>query len=188
MAKLVSNVYGDALFELSVEQNRVDEYLQEAQVVVEVLDTTPELSQMMSHPKITKEKKLRMLEIAFKGNIADELLALMLKLVEKGHAKDMKAVFVYFADKVYEYKKIGKATVVTPLELSDSEKKAVEERLLATTSYVSFDITYELDPTLIGGMVIRIKDRVVDSSVKTKLNKLTQELSNIQLKVGECAS
>lgn len=188
MAKLVSNVYGDALFELAVEQDRIDAYLQETQVIVNVLDTTPELSQMMGHPKITKEKKLQMLEIAFKGNISDELLGLMLKLVEKGHAKDMKAVLIYFVDRVYEYKKIGKATVVTPFELSDIEKKAVEERLLATTSYVTFDIAYELDPTLIGGMVIRIKDRVVDSSVKTKLNKLAQELSNIQLKVGECAS
>ena len=47
---------------------------------------------------------------------------------------------------------------------------------------------YAVDSALIGGMVIRIGDRVVDSSVRTKLNDLTRELSKIQLKAGECAS
>ena len=46
---------------------------------------------------------------------------------------------------------------------------------------------YDVDAALIGGMVIRIKDRVVDSSIQTKLYDLTRELSKIQLKVGECA-
>jgi len=49
-------------------------------------------------------------------------------------------------------------------------------------------MNYEVDASLIGGMVIRIKDRVVDSSIKTRLQKLTSELSKIQLKVGETAS
>jgi F-type H+-transporting ATPase subunit delta len=46
---------------------------------------------------------------------------------------------------------------------------------------------YAVDSALIGGMVIRIGDRVVDSSVRTKLSALTRELSKIQLKAGECA-
>ena len=44
---------------------------------------------------------------------------------------------------------------------------------------------YSVDAALIGGLVIRIGDRIVDSSVKTKLYNLTRELSQIQLKVGE---
>jgi F-type H+-transporting ATPase subunit delta len=47
-------------------------------------------------------------------------------------------------------------------------------------------MNYNVDADLIGGMVIRIGDRVVDSSVKSKLDQLTRELSKIQLKVGEC--
>ena len=46
---------------------------------------------------------------------------------------------------------------------------------------------FDVDATLIGGMKIRIGDRVVDSSIKNKLNDLTRELTKIQLKVGECA-
>ena len=69
----------------------------------------------------------------------------------------------------------------------DKQKEQLVEKLIQTTSYVEFEMHYEVDAALIGGMVIRIGDRVVDSSIKTKLYDLTRELSNIQLKVGECA-
>ena len=69
----------------------------------------------------------------------------------------------------------------------EAQKEAVEKRLLETTKYVEFEMHYNVDADLIGGMVIRIGDRVVDGSVKNKLFDLTRELSKIQLKAGECA-
>lgn len=187
MAKLVSNVYGDALFELAVESGKVDDFLNEAEAVIEVLETNDGFSQMMNHPKINKEEKLQIIDNVFKGKVSDELVGLLRQLEEKDHSKDMVAVLNYFIEKVYDYKKIGRATVTTPLELTETQKSDVEKRLLQTTDYGSFIMTYKVDPELIGGMVIRIKDRVVDSSIKTQISKLTHELSNIQLKVGECA-
>lgn len=100
----------------------------------------------------------------------------------------MDTVLDYFIDCVKEYKNIGTAYVTSAMELSEAQKEAVEKRLLETTKYVKFEMHYAVDSALIGGMVIRIGDRVVDSSVRTKLNDLTRELSKIQLKAGECAS
>ena len=54
MAKLVENVYGDALFELAVEQDAVEEYEEEAKGLLTVLETNPEFLQMMTHPNIDK--------------------------------------------------------------------------------------------------------------------------------------
>ena len=68
------------------------------------------------------------------------------------------------------------------------QKDEIVKKLLETTHYVEIEMNYEVDASLIGGMVIRTKDRVVDSSIKTRLQKLTSELSKIQLKVGETAS
>ena len=108
--------------------------------------------------------------------------------VDKGHFEQVDSVFTYFIDEVKEYKNIGTAYVTSAMELSDAQKAAVEKRLLETTKYVKFEMHYDVDSELIGGMVIRIGDRVVDSSVRTKLYDLTRELSKIQLKAGECAS
>ncbi len=87
----------------------------------------------------------------------------------------------YFIRSVKEYKKIGTAYVATAVELSKNQKKEVENRLLETTSYVQMEMEYSVDKSLIGGMVIRIGDRVVDTSIKNKLNELSKELYNIQL-------
>ena len=65
--------------------------------------------------------------------------------------------------------------------LSDEQKTALEKRLLDTTGYVQFEMHYDVDASLLGGMVIRIGDRVVDSSIKTRLYGLKKELSALQL-------
>ena len=65
--------------------------------------------------------------------------------------------------------------------LTDEQKKHLVEKLKETTKYESFEMNYQVDEALIGGMVIRIGDRVVDSSIKTKLYNLSRELRNIQV-------
>ena len=176
MAKLVSKTYGDALFALAVEEHMVDQLYEEAQAVAQILRENTELTRLMNHPKIEKEEKVRLIEDIFKGRIGDELVGLLRMLVQKGHYKETDQVFTYFIDRVKEYKKIGTAYVTSAMELTPQQKQAVEQKLLDTT-----------DPALIGGMVIRIRDRVVDGSVRTRLEHLTRDLERIQLKVGECA-
>ena len=65
--------------------------------------------------------------------------------------------------------------------LKESQCKEVEKRLLDTTKYKSMEISYGVDASLIGGMVIRIGDRVVDSSIRTKLNELQKDLLKVQI-------
>lgn len=187
MAKLVSKTYGDALFALAVEEHMVDPLYEEAQAVAQILRENTELTRLMNHPKIEKEEKVRLIESIFKGRIGDELVGLLRMLVQKGHYKETDQVFTYFIDRVKEYKKIGTAYVTSAMELTPQQKQAVEQKLLDTTKYVQFEIHYTTDPALIGGMVIRIRDRVVDGSVRTRLEHLTRDLERIQLKVGECA-
>ena len=187
MAKLVSNIYGDALFELALEEAKIDSLTEEITVVLEALSDNQDLGKLMNHPKISKDEKVTLIEDIFKGRVSMELTGLMRMLVEKDHYQEIGNVLKYYLSRVKEYKNIGTAYVTSAFELSDAQKSAVEKRLLETTKYVEFEMHYDVDADLIGGMVIRIGDRVVDSSIKTKIYNLTRELSNIQLKVGESA-
>ena len=67
------------------------------------------------------------------------------------------------------------------MELSEDQKQSVKTRLLQTTQYKEMEMNYSVDESLIGGMVIRIKDRVVDSSVRTQLEEMKKQLLQIQL-------
>ncbi|MBQ8280345.1 MAG: ATP synthase F1 subunit delta [Roseburia sp.] len=187
MAKLVSKTYGDALFEVALEKKQPDALLEEVKAVKTALENNSELFKLMSHPKIAKEEKVEVITDIFSGRVSEELVGLLRMVVDKGHFKEATGVLDYVIDRVKEYKNIGTAYVTSALELSDAQKAVVEKRLLDTTKYIEFEMHYGVDADLIGGMVIRIGDRVVDGSIKNKLSDLTRELSKIQLKAGEGA-
>ena len=169
MAKLVSKTYGDALFAVAMEEIRIDEFFEAALSLVEILRTNEDFSKLMNHPNIIKEDIVKIVEETFSNKIPTEMVGLMALMVEKGRSNEMLSVFEYFVDLVKEEKKIGKADVTTAVVLSDKLKEKVEKKLLETTKYESFEMCYHVDESLLGGMVIRIGDRVVDSSIKTKL-------------------
>lgn len=181
MAKLISKTYGDALFELALEKKCEDSLLSEAEEVLKALSENPDFSKLMTHPKILKEEKLKILEAVFKGRVSDELTGFMTIIIKKDRFVEMEEIFYYFISRVKEHKGIGVAYVTTPFALDEIKKAAVKERLLATTSYQKMEIHYNVEEGLIGGMVIRIGDRVVDSSIRTKLEELKRQLLKVQL-------
>lgn len=181
MAKLVSSTYGDALFELALEENRLDGIFQEITYSRQVFLEHEELLKLLNHPKIVKEEKWDIVEKVFQGRVSADVLGFFHIIVTKDRYNDMIAIFDYFLHRVKEHKGIGTAHVISAVELSDGQKAAVEKRLLETTRYVSFETRYDVDPSILGGLVIRIEDRVVDSSLKTQIDKLTRQLMKIQL-------
>ncbi|MBQ4284243.1 MAG: ATP synthase F1 subunit delta [Lachnospira sp.] len=181
MAKLATNTYGDALFDLAVEEAKIDALYEEANAVLTAFEENNELGKLLNHPKIDKEEKQKFIEDVFGKFVSKDMTGLLILMVSKDRQQFITDTLAYFTDRVLEFKRIGKAVVTTAKPLSESQKAKVVARLLATTNYVSFNMEYAIDESLIGGMVIRIGDRVVDSSIKTKLEGLAKDLTKIQL-------
>lgn len=181
MAKLVSNTYGEALFELALETKKIDEITEEVAFVRAAFAENAELSELLNHPKLSREEKIKVVENIFKGRISDEVTGILVLVVEKGRNSELDKIFDFYMDRVREYKNIGVAYVTTPSKLEPAQKERIVLKLKETTSYNSFEMHYSEDPSLIGGIVIRIGDRVMDGSLKTKLESMTRKLSNVQL-------
>ena len=183
MAKLVSKTYGEALYEVAMESgvDRAVGLMEEIRCVSEILTANPQFDELMKHPGVPKQDKLKVIEDVFKGRVSDELAGLLEVVVSKERYGDLRAVFTYFTERVKEQLKIGTAYVTTAVELSGAQKAAVEAKILKTSGYEKMELYFEVDASIIGGMIIRINDRVVDSSVRTKLNGLTKQLLQIQL-------
>ena len=181
MAKLISKTYGEALFELAVEENKVDVFEQEISVILDIFNQNPDFVNLLNHPKIPKEEKLQVMEDVFGGKIAKEILGFFSIIVAKERNKELIAIMEYFLNEVKAMKGVGVCYVTTPMELKTAQKEAIVEKLLATTDFKTMEMHYDVDETLIGGMVIRIGDRVVDSSISTKLSNLEAQLLKIQL-------
>lgn len=181
MAKLVSKTYGKALFDLAMEEGTLDLTAKEAEVVLEVIAENPELSKLLNHPKLVKEEKITIVENAFKTFLSDTFLGFLTLVVQKDRYNEIRQILQYFLDLVREEKKIGVAKITSAVSLSDAQKQQICSKLLETTDYVSFEMHYEVDASLIGGLVIRVGDKVVDSSIRNRINNMAKSLSRIQL-------
>lgn len=181
MAKLVSKTYGEALFELAVEEGKEDEFLEEIEGLRRILNENPDFGKLMNHPKILKEEKLEVLNKVFKGNISDELTGFLYLIVNKDRYGEIEAILDYFVDEVKRLKGIGIAHVTTAIDLTEAKKREIESKLLDTTSYQKMEMHYAVDENLIGGMIIRIGDRVVDSSIQARLHEMRRQLLKVNV-------
>lgn len=181
MAKLVSKVYGDALFQLALEKGTMDQLFEESDEVIDRILSDDELSRVLNHPAVSKEEKIQLMERIVKGRISGEMEGFLRVVLEKDRYGEAKSILDYFKTQVKEYKKIGVVYISTPMELNEVQKKQVENRILETSSYETLECHYQIQPELMGGMVIRIKDRVIDSSLKNQMERLSKELLHLQI-------
>ena len=181
MAKLISKTYGEALFELAVEEEKTDAMLEEIEGIKQILLENQDYLKFLNHPRISVEEKVTATENIFVGKIDKQLVGFLGIIIQKGRCDNLIDILQYFLDRVKEFKGIGVAYVTTPYELKEDKKEAICKKLLATTSYKKMEMHYDVKKELLGGMQIRIGDRVVDSSIQTKLNQLQKDLLKIQI-------
>ena len=181
MAKLVSKTYGEALFDIGVEEQALEVLSEEAKAVLKAMSENPDLLRLLNHPKIVKEEKVSVMENIFKGQVSDTMVGFLVLVVQKDRYNEIEDILTYFLDKVREDKKMGVAYVTSAIPLSDAQKNQIKNKLLETTEYVDFEMNYQVEQAIIGGLIIRVGDRVLDSSIRSRLYSMSKELSNIQL-------
>lgn len=181
MAKLISSVYGDALFDLALEEGRVEETAEGIRACKDVFLQNKELFTLLNHPEILRKEKTDLMEEAFGGRVSDEILGFLCVIITKDRQNEMVPIFDHFLRRVKRHEGIGEAVVISAVPLSGEQKASVRRRLLETSRYREVEIDYRTEPALLGGMVIRMDDRVVDSSLKTQIDTLRRELSEMPI-------
>lgn len=181
MAKLTAKTYGNALFELAIEENQIETLAEEVKVLQDLLEEHPDFSALMNHPQIQKEEKIQIAENVFSGSVSDTLMGFIRIILQKDRYQEIGEILDFFIEEVKIYRKIGTAYVTSAMPLSSVQKKDLEEKLLETTSFEKMEMHYRVDESLIGGMIIRIGDRVVDNSVKRQLERLTKQMLDANL-------
>ena len=98
MAKLISKTYGDALFEVAAEENKLESHLKEVEAVLDVLKENEEYINIIGYPRIPIEEKKTMIESAFKGKVSDDMVGFLTVIVEKGRFSKIEVFLYYFVD------------------------------------------------------------------------------------------
>lgn len=191
--RTVARRYATALYEEADRTDVVDAVDDDVELIRESLEASDDLMRFFESPVIPDEKKEAVIDSLFKERF-DDLTHRFLKLLVK---KDREAIVAAMAEQYQalrdEHRNIVEAHVRIPRPIGDDEKDALIRALEQTTGK-NVRLKVEEDPDLIGGLVVRIGDRVYDGSVRNKLDNLRDRFqqgrigSNVASVNGNAAS
>lgn len=180
MAKLVLRPYATALFEIAEEKNATEEFAKQSKIIIETIEQDNEFMELLLHPKIKQSEKIELINTVFKDKVADEITGILTIIVRKGRQNLLLDILKEFLDMVSDYLGIIKATVTSAVELNNNQLAQIKDKIQSTTKK-DVELHAIVDTSLIGGMVIRVGDKVVDASIAGRLRELKEGLTNLRL-------
>lgn len=174
MASSAATRYAQAVFSLGKERGTLDVW-QSDLTDLATLTGDSRVSSYLSNPSITADTKLATLEATLPSTVQPELRNLAKLLVVRGRTNLIPQIREIFEDQVRAERGITVAQVTTSEPLTAEEESLVREKLAAMTGN-TIEITATVDPDIIGGIVVRIGDQVIDGSVRNKLERMRTRL------------
>ena len=171
-----SQSYALALYELSKENSELDMVANEMKSLGELIRNNSEFKNTILNPTISKDEKGNVISLIAKNNNFSTTLIKFLGFISTKNR-------LFFLEKITESflnlfsKNRGelKAKLISAKKLSSEEQKKIQEELTKDFSS-KLNVDYKHDPDLIAGLIIQIGSVMVDTSIKTKLKKLTKNM------------
>jgi F-type H+-transporting ATPase subunit delta len=181
--KTVNNMlarrYAGALFELADEQGQLDVIAADLRLVKILTSESAEFRQITSHPRLKRSDLIDAMQQVAKTGKLHALTTNFLKLVAQGRRLNQLSAIVdaflkQLADQRGEL--AADVHVAHPLTEAQREKLAAQLKQLASSNKVQLTVTE--DPSLLGGMTVKLGSHLIDASVKTKLARLERQLKS----------
>lgn len=168
--------YADSL--IKVGQDGVmtyDAILADLNTIREITSSSPELVGVMENPAISVNTKDEILSNVFSNQIDEKLINFLKVLIDKKRFYELNEIIDAYSTKVDEIHNVKRVEVISAVEVSDDRKQRLIEKLqnkLQKTVIAS----WQIDKNIIGGLVIKVDDDVIDNSLKNKLENLSKNI------------
>jgi F-type H+-transporting ATPase subunit delta len=172
----VSRRYAKALILIGQEDGQAEQYNSELESVVELFDTQEAFEKALTNPLYKKNDRKKVLTAVLEATDLSAIMKSFLTLLfDKGRIGFLREIASYYRDLADELKGVIKASIVSATELSSDAVEKIKGALSKKTGK-NIVLNVEQDPSLIGGVVTKIGDLVLDGSVKTQLINMRETL------------
>jgi len=169
--------YAKALIDLATEQNALEEVNKDMELFINTIKANPQLNAVLGNPIIYHDKKIKILDAIFSGKVSKVSILFFNLMVNKSRADILYPAALEFVNQYDVVKNITKASVVSATELSETNKKTIIAEIQALTKG-DVKLTAKVNPDLIGGFVLTVGDKQVDTSISNSLAKLKKEFAH----------
>ena len=164
--------YATALFELADENKALDQVAQDLAAIKQMLVDSPDLARMVRSPVLSRGDQAKAMSVLMKQAGVSELTQRFIGLVAQNRRLFALTGMIngYLAELARRRGQMT-ADVTSAYRLSDPQVQALTD-VLRNSMGSKIEVRVTVDPALIGGMIVKVGSRMIDSSVRTKLNKL----------------
>ena len=166
--------YADAVFDLAVEGNALDAWAADLRVIADFAGE-PDVAGILRSGRVPRDEKRRLLEAGLAAHVSPLAMNLVRVLNEHGKTAIAREVQAAYQELLDDRRGVAHATVTTAVPLGDDERREIAARLSSITGK-QVDVTPVVDESIIGGVIARIGDQLIDGSTRTRLVALKRRL------------
>ncbi|HWJ02616.1 MAG TPA: F0F1 ATP synthase subunit delta [Verrucomicrobiae bacterium] len=171
----VSRRYAQALYEIAVETNQLDVFEADLKALAEGIESNPEIQKVLYHPQISLADKKGLLRQVFGGQFSAHVQNFVDMVIDRRRQNFLGDIYNEFKLLANAKRNVLEARIKSAVDLDKSQQDQLQANLSKLTGK-SIRLVAEVDPSLIGGVVVKIGDRVIDGSVAGRLAKLRETL------------
>ncbi|WP_210413977.1 F0F1 ATP synthase subunit delta [Luteithermobacter gelatinilyticus] len=171
--------YAVALFDLAKEADALDDVAKDLAALEALLNESPELANLVANPVFSREEQGKAMDAVVSHAGLSKLVANFLGVLARNRRlSQLKNIIREYNRHLAHHKGEVNASVVTAHALTKTQQNALKAKL---KSLVGRDVNVEMsiDENLLGGMVVNIGSRMIDSSLKTKLENLEESMKEV---------
>jgi F-type H+-transporting ATPase subunit delta len=172
----ISNRYAEALMQQSVADNKLSVVADNMSVLSATCKSNKDLRNVLANPIINIQQKQNALLAIFAG--FDPLVLNFIRMVCSKNRENILADIADAFLNLYRSKQgIEKVTVQSAVQISEHDEQAIKQYIKQKTGAKEIELHSEINPDIIGGLVIKFGDNLLDTSIAAKLRKLKKELN-----------
>ncbi|MFW5986458.1 MAG: ATP synthase F1 subunit delta [Halanaerobiales bacterium] len=172
--------YGQALFAVAKENGKIDVFQKELKQILDLIKGNKEFRQVLYHKRILPQEKKKVIKEIFTDN--SRLILNFLFLIIDKHREDyLEGIIDVFNNLVKKEKQLIEVEVISAVEINKEDRKNLHKKLDQMLPG-TIKIKNKKDPGIIGGLILKIGDYVIDGSIKNQLNLLQKRIEEIPVK------
>lgn len=176
MAELVAKRYAEALFQLSLEEQNQQEVKETLAAIEATLAAEKDFYQLIKSPLITPEEKKKMLEAVFHGRVMPMVLNFLYVLVDKRREGYLGEIIRTYGELLDTAQQVAEAVVVTAVPMGSEQLTRLQEQLVRSSGK-SVHLVNQVDPEILGGVLVKMGEQVLDGTLRTQLKQIQEHLS-----------
>lgn len=171
----IASRYSKALFAYAEDAKKLDEVHAEMNVLLQVVKENPDMLRLLSDPIIQKNQKEEFLS-SFSDQFSIETRNFLNFLLEYRRFGAFIAIIEAFNTLYDQDKNIASGTAVTAVKLTESELDRIGQAYAKKYNLEKLILTNEVDSSILGGVILKVGDRIIDGSIRTRLQQIREQL------------